>query len=53
MTGKEILFTGVKIGAVMIIGSLVVSKVCKKGIEYYRERATQKEQELIFEEESI
>jgi len=53
MTNEEKLMAGVKFGAVMVIGSLLVSKVCKKGIEYYRERAEQKEQELIFEEESI
>lgn len=53
MTGKEKIVAGVKIGAVMVIGSLLVSKVCKKGIEYCRARAAQKEQELILEEESI
>ena len=52
MTNKEKLMAGVKFGAVLVIGSLAVSKVCKKGIEYYRERVAQKE-ELIFEEESI
>lgn len=53
MKGKDIVITGVKIGAIMVLGSLAVSKVCKKSIEYYRTRNKETEQELIFEEESI
>ena len=53
MTNKEKVLTGVKIGAVMVIGSLIVGKVCKKAIEHYRKRTEQADQELIFEEESL
>lgn len=52
MAGKEKLVTGIKLGVVMVIGSLIVSKACEKGIEYYRERMAQRE-ELILEEESL
>lgn len=50
MTGKQKLITGLKIGAIITVGSVLVGRACRAGIEYYRKRNKQEETELIFEE---
>lgn len=52
MTGKEKLIVGIKIGVIITIGSVVLGRACRAGIEYYRNRRKQDESELILVEES-
>lgn len=50
MTGKEKLMVGIKLGVIITVGSIVLGRVCKSGIELYRRKRA--EEGVIFVEES-